>query len=128
MMQSKVIKRLLLLSTLLIAVILVTMLTSQPAQALPEYAVQMDDPCTTCHVSPSGGGTFTISGLAWLASDKSGAVPSRAKALELLGVNIQVNQKNYVAVPGKIPPVPPLQVKPVQARKIHAWLENYEGN
>jgi hypothetical protein len=128
MMQINVIKHLMLLSTLLIAVILAMMLTSQPAQALPEYAVQMDDPCTTCHVSPSGGGVFTISGLAWLASGKSGAVPSRAEALEVLGVNIQVNQKNYVAAPGKIPPAPPLQVEPVQARKIHAWLENYEGN
>ncbi len=127
-MQINVIKRLLLLSTLLIAVILAMMLTSEPAQALPEYAVQMGDPCTTCHVSPSGGGTFTISGLAWLASDKFGAVPSRAKALELLGVNIQVNQKNYIAVPGKIPPAPPLRVEPAQARKIHAWLEKYEGN
>jgi hypothetical protein len=127
-MRVKVIKRLLLLSTLLIAIILAMTLSSQPTQALPEYAAQTGEPCATCHVSPSGGGLRTPRGQAWVADGKSGTVPGLTESLELLGVHLEVDESAYTTVPEAIPPAGSLNLKTGQAKALHDWLKNYEGN
>jgi hypothetical protein len=127
-MRGKVIKRLLLLSTLLIAIILAMTLSSQPTQALPEYAAQTGEPCATCHVSPSGGGLRTPRGQAWVADGKSGTVPDLTQSLELLGVHLEIDESAYVTVPKAIPPAGSLNLKTGQAKALHDWLKNYEGN
>ena len=121
-------KRLLLYSTLFIAVVLAMALTSQPTQALPEYSTQTGEPCATCHISPSGGGLRTARGQAWVGAGKPGAVPDLTEALELLGVHLEVDESAYITVPESIPPAEPLRLKVGQAKAIHDWLKNYEGN
>ena len=121
-------KRLLLFSTLLITIILGLTLTSRPTQALPEYATQTGEPCATCHLSPSGGGLRTPRGQAWVGAGKPGTVPGLTEALELLGVHLEVDQSAYLAPTGPIPPAEPLRLKAGQAKALHDWLKDYEGN
>jgi hypothetical protein len=127
-MRRKSIKRLLLLSTLVIVVVLALALSSQPTYALPEYAAQTGEPCATCHVSPSGGGLRTPRGQAWVADGKSGTVPDLTQALELLGVHLETDQSAYTAVPQMIPPAGSLKLKTGQAKALYDWLKDYEGN
>ncbi len=103
-------------------------LASRPAQALPEYAAQMGEPCASCHVSPSGGGPRSPRGLAWVAAGKLGAVPDLAQALEALGVHTQANPGDFQAPPGTPSPAAPLQLKQGQAGAYYRWLQNYPGN
>lgn len=125
-------KRVLLLSTLCLAVLLLALaLTNQPSQALPEYSAQTGEPCATCHVSPSGGGLRTPRGQAWVGSGKPGAVPDLNEALSVLGVNLQVDESQYAAPAGQEAPAAEplrLKVKEGQAGKIHGWLAGYAGN
>jgi mono/diheme cytochrome c family protein len=121
-------KRVLLLLTLFITMVIALALTSQPTQALPEYASQTGEPCASCHISPSGGGLRTPRGLAWVAAGKPGAVPELTEALKSLGVQLKTDESDYVAVPQSVPPAAPLQLKTGQAKAIHDWLKDYEGN
>jgi hypothetical protein len=121
-------KRLLLLASLLITILLALALTSQSTRALPEYSTQTGEPCATCHISPSGGGLRTPRGQAWVASGKPGVVPDLTESLELLGVHLEIDEDAYVTVPESIPPAEPLRLKPGQAGVVHDWLKDYEGN
>ena len=97
-------------------------------QALPEYAAQTGEPCSTCHASPSGGGPRTPRGQAWVAAGKSGGVPDLAHSLELLGVTMKVDPSYYTAVVD--PPQAPAAVTAAPARdtKLYRWLGQYDGN
>ena len=121
-------KRLLMLLTLFITIVLALALTSQPTQALPEYSSQTGEPCAVCHVSPSGGGIRTPRGQAWVGADKPGAVPDLSESLELLGVHLEIDESAFVTVPEAIPPVEPLRLRTGQAAAIHEWLRGYDGN
>jgi hypothetical protein len=121
-------KQLLMLLTLFTTIVLVLALSSQPTQALPEYSSQTGEPCATCHISPSGGGLRSPRGQAWVGADKPGAVPDLTESLELLGVHLEVDESAYVTVPEAIAPAGPLRLKTGQAKAIHQWLRDYEGN
>ncbi len=121
-------KRLLLFSTLFITIVLTLALTGRPTQALPEYATQTGEPCATCHLSPSGGGLRTPRGQAWVGAGKPGTVPGLTESLALLGVHLEVDESAYVAAPGPVPPAEPLRLKAGQAKALHDWLKDYEGN
>jgi hypothetical protein len=116
------------LLTLFMIIILTLALTSQPIQALPEYSTQTGEPCATCHISPSGGGLRTPRGQAWVGAGKPGAVPDLTESLELLGVRLEVDESAYVTVPESIPAAEPLRLKAGQAKAVHDWLKDYEGN
>lgn len=100
----------------------------QAAQALPEYSAQTSEPCATCHLSPSGGGPRGVRGQAWVGSDKPGAVPALAEALELLGIHLEVDERQYQASGQPIPPAGPVQVEPAQAQGMHDHLRDFDGN
>ena len=119
---------LLLLLTSFFTIVFTLAFASQPTQALPEYSTQTGEPCATCHVSPSGGGLRTPRGQAWVGAGKPGVVPDLTASLELLGVHLEVDASAYIAVPEPVPPAEPLNLKPGQARLIHQWLKDYEGN
>lgn len=111
--------------------ILVLSLASWPkdhARALPEYSAQVGEPCATCHISPSGGGSRTPRGQAWVGSDKPGAVPDLLAALELLGVHLDVDESQFTTVPEEIPPAQPLQLDAGQLQAVHERLRDYDGN
>ncbi len=97
-------------------------------RALPEYASQTGEPCATCHISPSGGGSRTVRGQAWVGSSKPGAVPDTLASLALLGIDLKVDPAQYSTVPAAIPPAQPLQVQPSKLLELHPWLSNYDGN
>ncbi len=113
---------------LAMALVLTLALTGQSSQALPEYSTQTGEPCASCHISPSGGGLRTPRGQAWVAAEKPGYVPELTEALELLGVNLEVDESAYDTVPESIPPAKPPQVKAGQAEALHDWLKDYQGN
>ncbi len=96
--------------------------------ALPEYSAQTGEPCATCHVSPSGGGPRAPRGQAWIADGKPSTVPDLLLALELLGVDLDVDMSDFTKVPGDIPPVQPLPLQPKQIEKLHQHLFTYPGN
>jgi hypothetical protein len=121
-------KTLMTLLILLITVVLALTFTGRPTQALPEYAAQTGEPCASCHISPSGGGLRTPRGQAWVGAGKPAAVPNLTESLSLLGVHLTMNEQDYVAPAGPIPPAAPLRFKTGQAEKIHAWLKDYPGN
>jgi hypothetical protein len=113
------------------AFLLIIVLTSLPTigvKALPEYAAQVGEPCSTCHISPSGGGSRTPRGQAWVAASKPGAVPDLVTALEALGVSLETNLDDYTNTPEIIPPARPLQIKLDDAQELHDWLKSYAGN
>lgn len=56
-----------------------------PGHALPEYANRTGEPCSTCHVSPGGGGPRTLRGLLWAARGKPDKVPDMAGILAAPG-------------------------------------------
>jgi len=120
-------KRIWLISILLITIFITLALVSQPTRALPEYSTQTGEPCASCHLSPSGGGPRTLRGQAWVAAEKPGVVPDVIESLELLGVNLDVDETDYVNVSESVPPATPLQ-KTDQSHPVHDWLKDYEGN
>lgn len=98
------------------------------AMALPEYSAQTGEPCSSCHISPSGGGARTARGQAWIASDKPGIVPDLVESLDILGIHLDVNPDDYESVSGTVPPVRPLELGTSGAVEIHNWLKDYDGN
>lgn len=109
----------------------VALLLSMPAsttQALPEYAAQTGEPCSSCHISPSGGGPRGPRGQAWVASDKPGAVPDLISSLELLGVELRVDPAYFTEVYPEAQEVEALDVAPVQSQELFRWLSQYDGN
>jgi mono/diheme cytochrome c family protein len=49
--------------------------SATPGHALPEYANRTGESCSTCHVSPGGGGPRTLRGLIWASRGKLDKVP-----------------------------------------------------
>ncbi len=120
---------LILLGALLLCTSLLLALgTTSTAQALPEYAAQTGEPCSSCHISPSGGGPRGPRGQAWVASDKPGAVPDLMASLELLGVEFSVDQTYFTEAASQVQEAEALKVSPVQSQKLFRWLSQYDGN
>lgn len=111
----------------LLMMILLILPTSQ-ARALPEYSVQTGEPCATCHISPSGGGPRGPRGQAWVGEGKPGAVPGLIEALESLGVHLDVDETYFQATSESVEPARPLELSPVEAEKLLDWLNDYDGN
>lgn len=95
--------------------------------ALPEYAAQTGEPCSSCHVSASGGGPRGPRGQAWVASSKPSVVPNLVDSLQLLGVELKTDLSYYAAENPEIQPADPLEVTPAQGR-LFQWLSQYDGN
>jgi hypothetical protein len=123
-------KRFLVLFNVLVlgVTLLVCALPSSTGQALPEYAAQTGEPCSTCHVSPSGGGPRTPRGQAWVASGKSGTVPDITQSLELLGVKLNVDPTYYTAATPQVQKAETLSTGPAGNRELLRWLSEYDGN
>ena len=101
---------------------------SSTGQALPEYAAQTGEPCSTCHVSPSGGGPRTPRGQAWVASDKSGPVPNITQSLELLGVKLNEDATYYTIAPSQVQKATTLSTVPTGTQELFRRLSQYDGN
>ena len=124
-------KRILLLGCTLIGLaVLLAFVTwsAQDVQALPEYSAQTGEPCATCHISPSGGGSRTPRGQAWIAADKPGTVPDLLASLEFLGVSLDYDPGDFTEVAPEIPAAQPLPVRPGQGERLHDHLSGYSGN
>ena len=124
-------KRLTLMAALTsVVIILLAVLIWQidTAQALPEYSAQTGEPCSSCHISPSGGGVRTPRGQAWVGSGKPGRVPELVEALDILGVHLDVDPDDYMPVPETVPPEQPLELETGEATEVHYWLKDYDGN
>jgi hypothetical protein len=117
-----------LLCALLLLAVLVALGHPQAARALPEYSAQTGEPCATCHLSPSGGGPRGVRGQAWVGSGKPGMVPALAEALELLGIHLEVDERQYQASGEPVPQAQPVVVDPAQAQDMHDHLSSFDGN
>lgn len=104
------------------------LMAGQPTYALPEYATTTGEPCASCHISPSGGGLRSVRGQAWVGDGKPGMVPDLSTSLELLGVNLDIDEADYVAGVEPVPAAQPLRLEPTEAQRVHDWLRNYPGN
>lgn len=102
--------------------------TPPTAQALPEYAVQTGEPCSSCHISPSGGGPRGARGQAWVASNKPGTIPDLMQSLELLGVELSVDPAYFTVTKPDVQEAEALKVAPVQSQELFRWLSQYDGN
>ncbi len=103
-------------------------LPSRSVQALPEYSAQVGEPCSSCHISPSGGGPRGPRGQAWVGSDKPGYVPSLLESLDILGVNLDVDPEQFVAPSQPVTPAEPLGVDNQVSDDLFQWLSAYDGN
>jgi len=124
-------KRIILIGSLLVMLTALLVLFSCPledVQALPEYSAQTGEPCATCHISPSGGGSRSPRGQAWIADGKPSSVPELLTALELLGVKLDVDMADFNNVPVEIPPAQPLPLPPGPTNLLHQHLLAYPGN
>jgi len=101
---------------------------TEPAKALPEYSAQTGEPCATCHLSPSGGGSRGPRGQAWVGGGKPAAVPDLAQSLELLGIKMDVDASQYLAPATPPAAAEPLRVDPAAAGALHQHLKTYDGN
>ena len=115
-------------SLLLCTSLLLALATPSTAQALPEYAAQTGEPCSSCHISPSGGGSRGPRGQAWVASNKPGTIPNLMNSLELLGVKLSVDEAYFTATNPQVQEADALNVAPAQSQKIFHWLSQYDGN
>lgn len=114
---------------LLVGAALILLITpASTGKALPEYAAQTGEPCSSCHVSPSGGGARGPRGQAWVASGKLSSVPGLAASLELLGVELKANPEDFRAGSAQVQPAEALALKSVQQRRIFEMLSGYDGN
>jgi len=113
---------------LVCASVLAVLATPGAAGALPEYAAQTGEPCSSCHVSPSGGGPRGPRGQAWVASAKPNVIPDLPASLELLGVDLSVDAAYFTEVEAEIHPAEALNLAPVQGQTLFRWLSQYEGN
>jgi hypothetical protein len=125
-------RRVVLLTLLVITLTLFVLAAAQPGAALPEYAEQTGETCATCHASPSGGGMRTPRGQAWVGEGRGGMVPGLTEALALLGVKLTVDEADFVAPPaaagGGVPLSEPLSAGTTEAQQLDEWLRNLEGN
>ncbi|MFZ5856951.1 MAG: hypothetical protein ACOYZ6_08975 [Chloroflexota bacterium] len=122
-------KYLILLGALMLCVsILLLLATPEPAHALPEYAAQTGEPCSSCHVSPSGGGPRGPRGQAWVAAGKPGAIPDLAESLSLLGVELSVDEAYFTVTAPEVPDAEAPAAAPAQGQKLFHWLSQYDGN
>lgn len=122
-------KYLILLGALMLcASILLLLAMPEPAHALPEYAVQTGEPCSTCHVSPSGGGPRGPRGQAWVASAKPSVVPNLTESLSLLGVELSVDEAYFTVTALEVPEAEAPAAAPAQGQKLFHWLSQYDGN
>jgi hypothetical protein len=123
-------KKLLIVSgTLLLGIsLLMALATSSTAQALPEYAAQTGEPCSSCHISPSGGGPRGPRGQAWVASKKPGVIPDLAQSLELLGVKLSVDPAYFTVTASTVQEAEALDVSATESQKLFHWLSQYDGN
>src|SRR5512134_3646542 len=123
------VKKFLILSgVLILGMSLWLILPSSSTEALPEYAAQTGEPCSSCHISPSGGGARGPRGQAWVASDKPAAVPDLVQSLELLGVELSVHPDDFSAADTEIQEAQPLEISPAESQNLHRWLSLYDGN
>ena len=111
-----------------LAILLAVLHPVTTASALPEYSAQTGEPCATCHISPSGGGSRGPRGQAWVASSKPGTVPDLIQSLDILGVHLDVDESQFKAAPDPLPEAPPLSVEPVELEALQRWLQEYPGN
>ncbi len=122
-------KKILIISgVLLLGVSLSLMLPSSRTQALPEYAAQTGEPCSSCHISPSGGGARGPRGQAWVASSKPSVVPDLAQSLELLGVEFSTDPAYFTVADEEVQKAEALDLSPAQSQKLYRWLSQYDGN
>lgn len=122
-------KFLLIFGALLLGLSLVLALAlPEPVQALPEYAAQTGEPCSTCHVSPSGGGPRGPRGQAWVASAKPSVVPNLTESLSLLGVELSVDEAYFTVTAPEVPDAEAPAAAPSQGQKLFHWLSQYDGN
>jgi hypothetical protein len=122
-------KKILILSGILILCMsLWLMLPPSTTQALPEYASQTGEPCSSCHISPSGGGARGPRGQAWVASDKPAAVPDLITSLELLGVELSVDPAYFTETDTDVQEAEALDLPPAHSQKLYRWLSEYDGN
>ena len=96
--------------------------------ALPEYSAQTGEPCATCHLSPSGGGPRGPRGQAWVGDGKPGVVPSLVDSLDILGIKLDVDPQDFLAGEQPIPAAQSLTLEVQEAREIHSWLSDFDGN
>src|SRR5512139_4019292 len=101
---------------------------SSTSRALPEYAAQTGEPCSSCHISPSGGGPRGPRGQAWVASEKPSAVPDLVASLELLGVELKVDPAYFAATGAQVQGPEPLSIPSTQSREMFRRLSEYDGN
>ena len=108
--------------------LLLALLPTSSAKALPEYSAQTGEPCASCHISPSGGGPRGPRGQAWVASEKPGYVPDTLESLELLGVELTVDPAYFKVVDLDAQDPEALDTPPGQSQPIFRWLSEYDGN
>ncbi len=108
--------------------LILTGVSSTTVHALPEYSAQVGEPCSSCHISPSGGGPRGPRGQAWVGSDKPGYVPSLLESLDILGVNLEVDPEQFVAPLQPVLPADPLTVDGPVSEGLYQWLFTYDGN
>ena len=114
--------------SMLVIIVAVFVWQIDTAHALPEYSAQTGEPCSSCHISPSGGGARTARGQAWVAGGKPGTVPDLVESLDILGIHLDVDPNDYVPAPGDVAPMQPLGLESGEATEIHNWLKDYDGN
>jgi hypothetical protein len=108
--------------------LLVALSTPLTAEALPEYAAQTGEPCSSCHISPSGGGPRGPRGQAWVAANKPGAIPDLAQSLELLGVELSVDPAYFTEADSEVLEAEALDLTPARSQTLFRWLSQYDGN
>ena len=111
-----------------ILILAITGLPMQKAYALPEYSAQVGEPCSSCHISPSGGGPRGVRGQAWVGSDKPGYVPSLLESLDILGVNLDVDPEQFIAPSEPVAPPDPFVGETQVSQDLFRLLFFYDGN
>lgn len=112
----------------LVTALFLALLPISSADALPEYSAQTGEPCASCHVSPSGGGPRGPRGQAWVASEKPGAVPDTLEALELLGVELDVDPGYFTVTDLEVREPEALETTSGSGEPLYRWLNDYDGN
>ena len=113
---------------LLVAALALALIPNSSANALPEYASQTGEPCASCHISPSGGGSRGPRGQAWVASGKPGAVPDTLQALELLGVELSVDPAYFKVTDLEVQEPEALETTSGPSQPVYRLLREYDGN
>src|SRR5210317_1692299 len=110
---------------LFVTALFLALLPTEPVGALPEYSAQTGEPCSTCHLSPSGGGPRGPRGQAWVASSKPGYVPDTLESLELLGVELSVDPAYFTVTDLEVQEAEALEPAPGQGQPLYRWLSGY---